>query len=85
MPGQAYVVGEQGPEMFVPSAAGNIVPNGGGQSGGVTVNVDMSGNSGPQNDPRNTAEFARRIKAAVVDTISNEKRPGGVLYTRQSA
>src|SRR6266536_2775711 len=28
--GQAYMVGEQGPEMFVPAMSGNIVPNGGG-------------------------------------------------------
>lgn len=28
--GTAYVVGERGPEMFVPSASGQIIPNGGG-------------------------------------------------------
>lgn len=28
-PGQAYVVGEQGPELFVPGASGSIVPNAG--------------------------------------------------------
>lgn len=37
MPSRAYVVGERGPELFVPSSAGNIVPNGGG--GGVEVNI----------------------------------------------
>jgi phage-related minor tail protein len=85
--GQAYVVGESGPEMFIPAAAGNIVPNGAAgmtHNGDVVVNVAMSGN-GNAADPRQTVEFARRIKAAVVDQISNEKRPGGVLYTRQSA
>ena len=30
--GQPYTVGERGPELFVPSAAGSIVPNGGGFS-----------------------------------------------------
>lgn len=44
MPSRAYVVGERGPEMFVPSSAGHIVPNDkmGGQGGGtmaITVNV----------------------------------------------
>ena len=34
--GSPYVVGEQGPEMFVPSTSGNIVPS--GAMGSVTVN-----------------------------------------------
>lgn len=40
-PGKAFVVGEQGPEVFVPSSAGTIVPNDqlrGGFGGGVTIN-----------------------------------------------
>ena len=35
--GQSYMVGERGPELFTPSAGGNITPNGGG--GGVNVTV----------------------------------------------
>jgi hypothetical protein len=37
---QPYMVGEQGPELFVPNSAGNIVPNDqlGGSSGPVTNN-----------------------------------------------
>lgn len=39
--GQAYLVGEKGPEMFVPNAGGNIVPN--DQMGqDVTVNFNIS-------------------------------------------
>lgn len=41
--GRAYVVGERGPELFVPGASGAIVPNGGGSGGMVfapTINVD---------------------------------------------
>jgi hypothetical protein len=37
--GGAYVVGEQGPEMFVPRSAGTIVPNGAG--GGPVINGDI--------------------------------------------
>lgn len=33
-PSQAYLVGERGPEMFVPNVAGRIIPNG---AGGVTI------------------------------------------------
>jgi len=35
--GQGYIVGERGPEFFVPSQSGNIVPNGGG---GVSIHID---------------------------------------------
>jgi hypothetical protein len=85
--GQSYLVGEQGPEMFVPSAAGNIVPSSqaSATSGGVTVNVDMGGSGGSGTDPNQAMEFGRRVKQAVVSVINNEKRPGGTLYSRLSA
>lgn len=35
--GTAYLVGEQGPEMFMPSDSGTIIPN-----GGMSINVSMS-------------------------------------------
>jgi len=42
--GQPYVVGERGPEMFVPRSSGTIIPNGsGGMSVNVVVNGDVSG------------------------------------------
>lgn len=45
--GQAYMVGEKGPEVFVPNQAGSIIPNNnlGGGNGGVVVNVygDITG------------------------------------------
>jgi len=47
--GNSYVVGERGPELFTPSAAGNITPNhkmdGGGAPGIVIESVDMRGAS----------------------------------------
>lgn len=43
MPNEAYIVGERGPEIFMPHTAGQIIPNArpsmGGSDGGVTVNV----------------------------------------------
>ena len=36
MAGRAYLVGEQGPELFVPGSSGSVVPN--GEFGGVTIN-----------------------------------------------
>jgi hypothetical protein len=52
--GSPYVVGEQGPEMFVPSTSGNIIPN--SSMGGVTVtNVfTISGTT----DTRSQAQIA---------------------------
>jgi phage-related minor tail protein len=35
--GTAYLVGEQGPELFVPRQSGSIMPN--GSAGAVTVNI----------------------------------------------
>jgi hypothetical protein len=42
--GSPYIVGERGPELFVPRSSGNIIPNG-ATGGGVVVNVygDVSG------------------------------------------
>jgi hypothetical protein len=52
--GSPYVVGEQGPEMFVPSTSGNVIPN--SSMGGVTVtNVfTISGTT----DTRSQAQIA---------------------------
>jgi hypothetical protein len=44
--GQPYMVGERGPEMFVPSRGGSIVPNN-QMSGAMVVNVDARGASDP--------------------------------------
>lgn len=44
--GRSYVVGERGPELFVPSAAGAIVPNtAAGKSVHVVTNIDARGAS----------------------------------------
>ena len=40
--GTSYVVGERGPELFVPNTAGTIVPNG-GSGRGNTINVTVNG------------------------------------------
>ena len=42
-PGRAYLVGEKGPELMVPSGVGRIVPNDQLGGGGVVVNINVSG------------------------------------------
>jgi len=77
--GKPYVVGERGPEMFVPSRSGSIVPNnklGGG--GGVIVNQVINVSTGVQQTVRAEIkqlmpQIADSAKAAVVDA----KRRGG--------
>jgi phage-related minor tail protein len=64
-PGQAYRVGERGPELFVPTSAGRIET--GGAGGGVrqyriTVNVGGGGTAG---DPQRMAASGRQIAQAV--------------------
>ena len=77
--GRPYLVGERGPEMFVPGAQGNIVPNnamGGGAN--VTVNVDASGSS-VQGDGPTASQLGKAIGAAVQAELIKQKRPGGLL------
>ena len=44
--GSPYMVGERGPELFVPSRSGSIVPNN-KMGSGMVVNVDARGASDP--------------------------------------
>ena len=77
--GNSYIVGERGPELFVPGAKGNIVPNnamGGGAS--VTVNVDASGSS-VEGDGNQAAQLGKAIGIAVQQELIKQKRPGGLL------
>ncbi len=70
--GEPYIVGEKGPELFVPSRSGNIVPNNalGGQ---VNITVQAGAFLGSADDAR---EFARRVYGALNDEA---KRRGTVL------
>ena len=79
--GKPSIVGEKGPELFVPRSSGTIVPNnklGGGGSTSVVVNVDASGTSAEGNEP-DAAQLGRLIGAAVQAELIKEKRPGGLL------
>lgn len=39
--GQPYIVGEKGPELFVPSSGGSIVPNNKTGGGNTTININV--------------------------------------------
>ena len=77
-PNTAFWVGEHGPERFVPSVPGTIEPAGGGGDN-INIAIDARGVVTDAQDPARAAELGRRMKAAVLDVLRNEKRPGGML------
>jgi|TARA_R100000479_G_scaffold131667_2_gene69495 hypothetical protein len=76
--GRPYMVGERGPELFVPGAQGNIVPNNAMGGANIVVNVDASGTA-VQGDQGNGEQLGRLIGAAVQAELIKQKRPGGLL------
>ena len=74
--GSPYLVGEKGPELFIPNSSGNIAPN--SSLGGVVVNVDATG-SAVEGDSQTSRELGRMIGAAVQAELIRQKRPGGIL------
>ena len=78
--GSSYVVGEKGPELFVPHASGTIVPNnkmGGGSgsgSGGVTVNYNIAAGVSRAELAPILEQERRRLKAEIPDMV---RRGGG--------
>ncbi len=80
--GKPSIVGEKGPELFVPSSSGRIVPNHelgkGGGSTSVVVNVDASGTE-VQGDDAQAKQLGTMLSAAVQEELVKQKRPGGLL------
>ena len=76
--GRPYMVGERGPELFIPGAQGNIVPNNAMGSTSVVVNVDASGTE-VQGNQGNADQLGRLIGQAVQAELIKQKRPGGLL------
>lgn len=78
--GSPYVVGEQGPELFVPHASGTIVPNnkmgggGGSGSGSVTVNYNIAAGVSRAELVPILEQERRRLKAEIPDMV---RRGGG--------
>ena len=62
MGGRPIVVGERGPELFVPGSNGNIVPNGGGGNS-YTINV-QAGVGDPRAIGQQVVEYIKRFEQA---------------------
>jgi len=76
--GSPYIVGEKGPELFVPSSSGNIVPNDAMGGANIVVNVDASGSS-VEGDEAQSRELGNMLAAAIQAELVRQKRPGGLL------
>ena len=78
--GRPSIAGERGPELFVPSTAGTIIPNDkiGGSSTNIVVNVDAT-NTEVNGDDGTANELGRLIAVAVQSEILEQKRAGGLL------
>ena len=78
-----YLVGERGPELFVPNQSGNIIPNHdlaglGGGGTNIVVNVDASG-SNVEGDEDEGRALGIALSAAIETELIKQKRPGGLL------
>ena len=90
--GQLSIVGERGPELFLPKSSGTIIPNhslsamSGDGGGSVQINnyvtVQGGGGTKEQNEDlskRMINELNKMAESAVGDQIRKQKRPGGLL------
>lgn len=71
-PGQPYMVGENGPELFVPTAAGSIATGSGAGGSNRTMNIAINVNAPAGASPEMFAQSARQIARAVRASLAQE-------------
>jgi hypothetical protein len=67
-PGRGYVVGERGPELFVPTSAGRIETGTGAGTRDVRVAINLTaprGSSAPQSLQRSSRQVASAVRRAL--------------------
>jgi len=73
--GKSYIVGERGPELFVPNANGSIVPNNalssnaGMNSGGINITYNIAGGVSRSELAPILEQERRRLKAEIPDMV----------------
>lgn len=76
--GRPIIVGEEGPEIFVPHSAGQIVPNGQSVGGGVTVHQTINISAGVAQTVRaEVLGMLPRIKRETLDAVADARMRGG--------
>lgn len=65
--GRPYLIGERGPELFVPSSAGRVEPlRSGGKDVKVSIALHSSGGSEPQIMRQSSKQIARAVRSAIL-------------------
>jgi len=79
-----YIVGERGPELFVPNSSGNVIPNDalGGTVINITNNISDEGSTSKTDAAGSAKSAADQLSKLMVAVIQREQRPGGVLSRR---
>lgn len=81
--GSPYIVGERGPEMFIPNASGSIVPNdkmGGMGSSGPTIVQNINISTGVSQTVRTEImAMLPRITEATKAAVADSRRRGGTF------
>lgn len=69
-PGRGYIVGERGPELFMPTSAGRIETGLGGAARDVRVSIQIAapaGTGAPQALQRSSRQIASAVRRALID------------------
>ncbi len=68
-PGRAYMVGERGPELFVPTGAGRVEASGNGGARDVRISISVNARAGeaPEALARSGRQVARAVRAALAE------------------
>ncbi len=67
-PGRAYLVGERGPEVFVPTTSGQVaVPGGGARDVRVAITITAGSAAAPEALARSGRQVARAVRAALME------------------
>ena len=62
-PNKSYLVGERGPELFMPSGSGNIIPNHSLGGGGTVINLTVNGALDAEGTARTIVNLLNRSNA----------------------
>ena len=76
--GRPAIVGERGPELFIPSTTGRVVPNDQLGGGGVVVNQTINVTTGVQQTVRaEIANLLPQISNAAKSAVADARMRGG--------
>lgn len=77
------IVGERGPELFIPSSSGTIIPNNALGGGTFNIQINLSGDGSSSEKSGGSTDMAsigNILAGRVREVIMDEQRPNGILY-----